>query len=287
MTDYLTAETFHAENFYFKLFKDKDGKQQNIRLLSKNGSRPIIKTPWLIAPFSFSSYSRNKAKESTEPVTDWTVDLKAACYESLDISALQGETYDHAKNAELIQLLFGELEKLQSMLVDFIYVNAKVLLKKGNWDKPTIETLFLQPVIIKGEPNKETGEVYPYRIRTKVMKKSENEGAPDITIQDLSGKELPVNSWEDIEKVVVPVIPKGKAMRSFIFLRPYYISATSKIGISIKLCTVQSDTRKAEFASSLKFEGGITEKLKLYVPPVTEETEENANTLAEDSDMDV
>ena len=111
MTDYLTAETFKADNFYFKIGKDKDGKNNQIRLLSKTGAiRPIIKTPWLIAPFSFSSYARSKNKDGTDPMTDWTLDLKASCYETFDISALKDETYDHAKNQELINLLFGEFE---------------------------------------------------------------------------------------------------------------------------------------------------------------------------------
>ena len=279
----LTAETFKAENFEFKLQKDKEGKPL-IKMLSKKGAvRPIIQTPWLIAPFTFSSFARSKAKDSTDPVMDWTVDLKAACYESLDLSGLAKEKYDHARNAELIQILFGELEKLQEMLVDFIFDNSKTLLKKGNWDKSTIETLFLQPLIIKGEPNKETGEIYPYRIRTKVMKKNEKgadgqEGGPDIIIQNFEGNEIPVNSWEDIEKVVLPLIPKGKAMRCFIYLRPYFISASTKIGVSMKLCTIQTDTKKSSYSNTFKF-GAIEE-----TAPSASARQEPEVIVVEDSD---
>ena len=150
------------------------------------------------------------------------------------------------------------------MLLNFVDENSKILFKK-TMSKASLKDAVLQPIVIKGDANKETGEIYPFRIRTKVMKNLTT-NTPDITIQSFEGEDLPVNSWEDIEKVVLPVIPKGKALRSFILLKPYFIIGSSKIGISFKLCTVQADTKKIPFQTSFKFDSS-KEKVNLYKAP--------------------
>jgi hypothetical protein len=48
--------------------------------------------------------------------TDWTLDLKAACYETLDIKKID---CDYSKNSDMIKKLFGEIEILQNRLTDF------------------------------------------------------------------------------------------------------------------------------------------------------------------------
>lgn len=237
---FYTTENFNAENFNFKL-KVIDGKQQ-IKLTSKDGKLAIVNTPFMIFPFPVSSYA--KSKGSTDTITDWTLDIKASCYETLDLKTID---YDYGKNSDMIKKLFGEFEKIQNMLTDFAVENSVKLFKK-ELKREIIEEAYVAKFIKKSDKKDPDGNSYPDRITTKIMK-SIKSGNPDIIIEDFEENSIPIESWDDIETKVTSLIPKGTPGRSIIMLRPYLVNG--KLGMTIKLCAVQVDDKKKNAGSNV------------------------------------
>jgi hypothetical protein len=237
---FYTTENFNAENFNFKL-KVVDGKQQ-IKLTSKDGKLAIVNTPFMIFPFPVSSYA--KSKGSTDTITDWTLDIKASCYETLDLKTID---YDYGKNSIMIKKLFGEFEKIQNMLTDFAVENSVKLFKK-ELKREIIEEAYVAKFIKKSDKKDPDGNSYPDRITTKIMK-SIKTGNPDIIIEDFEENSIPIESWNDIETKVTELIPKGTPGRSIIMLRPYLVNG--KLGMTIKLCAVQVDDKKKNAGSNV------------------------------------
>lgn len=237
---FFTTENFNAENFNYKL-KVIDGKQQ-IKLTSKDGKLAIVNTPFMIFPFAPSSYS--KSKGSTDIPTDWTLDLKAACYETLDIKKID---CDYSKNSIMIKKLFGEIEILQNRLTDFAVENSVKLFKK-ELKREIIEEAYVAKIIKKSDKKDGDGNPYPDRITTKIMKNIKT-GNPDIIIEDFEENSIPIESWDEIETKVSTLIPKGTAGRSIIMFRPYLVNG--KLGITIKLCAVQVDDKKKNAGSNV------------------------------------
>jgi hypothetical protein len=237
---FYTTENFNAENFNFKL-KVVDGKQQ-IKLTSKDGKLAIVNTPFMIFPFPVSSYA--KSKGSTDTITDWTLDIKASCYETLDLKTID---YDYGKNSIMIKKLFGEFEKIQNMLTDFAVENSVKLFKK-ELKREIIEEAYVAKFIKKNDKKDPDGNSYPDRITTKIMK-SIKTGNPDIIIEDFEENSIPIESWNDIETKVAELIPKGTPGRSIIMLRPYLVNG--KLGMTIKLCAVQVDDKKKNAGSNV------------------------------------
>jgi len=237
---YFTTETFNAENFNFKL-KLIDGKQQ-IKLTSKDGKLAIVNTPFMIFPFAPSSYA--KSKGSTDMITDWTLDLKASCYENIDLKKIE---YDYLKNNELIKKLFTEIEKLEKKLCDFAYENSVKLFKK-ELKREIIEEAYVAKCIKKSDKKDGDGNSYPDRITTKIMK-SIKTGFPDLIIEDFEENTIPIESWDDIDTKVSSLITKGTPGRSIIMFRPYLVNG--KLGMTIKLCAVQVDDKKKNSGSNV------------------------------------
>ncbi len=237
---FYTTENFNAETFNFKL-KVVDGKQQ-IKLSSKDGKAAIVNTPFMIFPFAPSSYA--KIKGSTDTITDWTLDLKAACYETLDLKTID---YDYSKNSDMIKKLFGEIEILQNKLTDFAVENSAKLFKK-ELKREIIEEAYVVKIIKKSDKKDGDGNPYPDRITTKIMKDIKT-GNPHLIIEDFEENSIPVESWDDIETKVSSLIPKGTAGRSIIMFRPYLVNG--KLGITIKLCAVQVDDKKKNAGSNV------------------------------------
>jgi len=237
---FFTTENFNAENFNFKL-KVVDGKQQ-IKLTSKDGKLAIVNTPFMIFPFPVSSYA--KSKGSTDTPTDWTLDLKAACYETLDLKKID---CDYSKNSDMIKKLFGEIEILQNKLTDFAVENSVKLFKK-ELKREIIEEAYVAKIIKKSDKKDADGNPYPDRITTKIMKNIKS-GNPDLIIEDFEENSIPIESWDDIETKVTSLIPKGTAGRSIIMFRPYLVNG--KLGITIKLCAVQVDDKKKNAGSNV------------------------------------
>ena len=230
---FFTTETFNADNFNFKL-KLIDGKQQ-IKLTSKDGKLAIVYTPFMIVPFAPSSYA--KSKGSTDMITDWTLDLKASCYENIDLKKIE---YDYVKNNELIKKLFTEIEKFEKKLCDFAFENSVKLFKK-ELKREIIEEAYVAKCIKKSDKKDGDGNSYPDRITTKIMKNIKS-GLPDLIIEDFEENTIPIESWDEIDTKISSLISKVTPIRSIIMFRPYLVNG--KLGMTIKLCAVQVDDKK-------------------------------------------
>ena len=278
---FFTTENFNAENFNFKL-KVIDGKQQ-IKLTSKDGKPAIVNTPFMIFPFAPSSYA--KSKGSTDTPTDWTLDLKAACYETLDLKKID---CDYSKNSIMIKKLFGEIEILQTRLTDFAVENSVKLFKK-ELKREIIEEAYVAKIIKKSDKKDGDGNPYPDRITTKIMKNIKT-GNPDIIIEDFEENSIPIESWDEIETKVASLVPKGTAGRSIIMLRPYLVNG--KLGITIKLCAIQVDDKKKNAGSNVfTFRNGpssfaSTPKPVETVQPVVQAVEEQVADSEEEDEED-
>lgn len=273
---FFTTENFNAENFNYKL-KVIDGKQQ-IKLTSKDGKLAIVNTPFMIFPFAPSSYA--KSKGSTDMPTDWTLDLKAACYETLDLKKID---CDYSKNGIMIKKLFGEIEILQNRLTDFAVENSAKLFKK-ELKREIIEEAYVAKIIKKSDKKDQDGNPYPDRITTKIMKNIKT-GNPDLIIEDFEENSIPIESWEDIETKVSALIPKGTAGRSIIMFRPYLVNG--KLGITIKLCAVQVDDKKKNAGSNVfTFRTGPSSFASTTSTPKPVETVESVVQAVEEQVVD-
>ncbi len=247
----LEPEQFNSADFSIKLL-NKEGKIK-LKLVNKTGQLVFAKTPFLIAPFSFGSFTKSK-KEKEKPndtsgdgiYTDWVIDLKASCYDNLDLKNINN--YDYSRNDEFIEKFFGELTNIENMLVDFAVENSEKLFKK-KLKREIIEEAYIQKIVkrnTKTDPN--TGKNYPDLITTKIMKKIDSE-TPDVVVEDFEGNKISVDSWAEIESKLIEMIPKGTATRSILFFRPYIVNG--KLGVSIKLCALLFDQRKKTDMSNL------------------------------------
>ena len=237
----LTAENLNADNFIFKL-KTVDGKHQT-KIVNKNtGYSPIIKTPWMILPFGPSSYA--KSKGAIDNLTDWTIEAKAACYQTLDLKNIP---FDYEKNKSDIETLFKFFEDLEKKSVDFAHENSTKFFKK-EIKKDIIEEAYVVKFVKKSDKKDNDGNPYPDKITTKIMKNIKT-GAPDVVIEDLDGNSIPVENWEDIESKLTEIVVKGSTARLIIQLRTYLVN--NKFGFSIKLCAIQIDDKKKNGISSI------------------------------------
>jgi len=292
---FFTTETFNADNFNFKL-KLIDGKQQ-IKLTSKDGKLAIVNTPFMIFPFAPSSYA--KSKGSTDMITDWTLDLKASCYENIDLKKIE---YDYVKNNELIKKLFTEIEKFEKKLCDFAFENSVKLFKK-ELKREIIEEAYVAKCIKKSDKKDGDGNSYPDRITTKIMKNIKS-GLPDLIIEDFEENTIPIESWDEIDTKISSLISKVTPIRSIIMFRPYLVNG--KLGMTIKLCAVQVDDKKKNSGlnvftfrtgpssfSSKTPEETVTEKVvekaaeEVVVDSEEEEEEDDEEDDDEGSEVDV
>ena len=263
----LNAENLNAENFVFKL-KTVDGKHQTRIVNKTTGYAPIIKTPWMIVPFGPSSYA--KSKGATENLTDWTIEAKASCYQTLDLKNIP---FDYEKNKSDIEKMFQFFEELEVKAIDFAQENSLKFFKK-EIKRAIIEEAYVVKMIKKSDKKDGEGNPYPDRITTKIMKNIKS-GMPDVVIEDLDGNSIPVKNWEDIETSVSEIITKGTPARLIIQLRTYLVN--NKFGFSIKLCAVQLDDKKKNNMNSVfSFKENQTETTKKN-STTNEETHDSEN----------
>ena len=264
----LTAENLNADNFIFKL-KTVDGKHQ-IRYVDKTTGYPAIaKSPWFISSFGLSSYAKSKGTNDT--ITDWAIDFKAACYQTLDLKSLP--PFDYEKNKNEIELFFKFLKDSEKKSVDFAHENSTKFFKK-EIKKEIIEEAYVTKFIKKSDKKDNDGNPYPDFITTKIMKNIKT-GSPDIVIEDLDGNSIPIENWEDIESKLSEIVVKGSTARIIIQLRPYLVN--NKFGFSIKLCAIQLDNKKKNNMNSIfSFKENPVELVKKN-SSVNEETHDSEN----------
>lgn len=232
----LTIDNVNLENYTFKI-KNVDGKYQTKIVNKTNGSPLIIKTPWLIIPFLPSSYAKKNG--ATENITDWTLSAKASCYQTLALT--DNIQYDYEKNKNEIEKLFKLFDDLNEKALDFAQENSQKLFKK-ELDRNFISKADYVTKIIKSSTKKDNdGNFYPSTFTTKIMKDIKS-SMPSLVIEDLEGKSIPIESWDDIENKLSQIVTPGTPARLIIQVRTYLVKAI--MGFSIKLCAVQVDDKK-------------------------------------------
>jgi len=230
----LTVDQLNIENYAFKQ-KLVDGKIQTRVVDKRTGYAPTIKLPWMISPFGPGSYSMNK--NNVELPTDWSLDVKAACYQTLDLKSM---AYDYQKNSYEIKSFFEFLGQLQSAAVDFAHANSVAFFKK-EVKRDVIEEAYIAPCVKKSLKKDNDGNPYPDTCTLKIMKNSKTNG-PDLVIEDLEGNSIPMISYEDIRDKFTTLVTKGTPIRAIIQLRTYLVNG--KFGFSFKLCAMQLDDKK-------------------------------------------
>ena len=230
----LTVDQLNIENYAFKQ-KLVDGKIQTRVVDKRTGQALTIKLPWMITPFGPGSYSMNK--NNVELPTDWNIDVKAACYQTLD---LKNMTYDYQKNSYDIKLFFEFLGQLQSSAVDFAHANSVAFFKK-EIKRDVIEEAYIAPCVKKSLKKDNDGNPYPDTCTLKIMKNSKTNG-PDLIIEDLECNSILMNSYEDIRDKLPTIVTKGTPIRPIIQVRTYLVNG--KFGFSFKLCAMQLDDKK-------------------------------------------
>ena len=239
----LNTQPLNANDINFK-YKNVDGKHQVTIRLNSGGVVTLL-TPWLISAFGISSYK--KYKGATEGLDDWTLDLKAVCYENLDLTKLEKE-YDYADNKEQIADLMNFFNELHQKAIDFAIANAsklfkadfvkKLLTKDISQQREMIED-FVTPIVKKSDKKDAEGNFYPDKITGKIMKKDD---LPDIVVEDFNYSQITFSSWTDLEETLSILVQKGTPLRAGIQVRSYFVNG--KLGFTLKLCGIQLDDKR-------------------------------------------
>lgn len=229
----LNTETLNINDYTLK-YKNVDGNHQ-VSLRNSKGFVPTFWSPWMICPFGISSFK--KYKGATEGLDDWTLDLKAACYENLDLTKL-GKEFDFSKNKNDIEHLINFLYDIDKLGLDFAHANSSKLFKK-ELKRDVIEEGFTKKIVKKSDKKDSNGNFYPDVISTKIMKKGDS---PDIVVEDFDYTQINFPTWENLEENLSVLVQKGTPLRAIMQLRPYFIN--SKLGFTIKLCAIQVDDKR-------------------------------------------
>ena len=129
--------------------------------------------------------------------------------------------------------------------------------------------------IIKESDKKDAnGNLYPDRITCKIMKGKEN--APELVVEDFEGNLIKIDTWEDIETKLVPLVPKGTPAKMIIQLRTSIVN--SKFYITLKLCALQIDDKSKTKVNNIFTFRDFDEKLQAVKETVSKDSEETTNT---------
>ena len=259
MQQLTTPTEFDIENYEFKL-KQVDGKFQ-VRFQNKNnGSLLTFKTPYMIVPFEPSSYS--KSKGSTDNLNDWTIDVKAVCYDALNLSKMKDKngnsvTYDFENNKEQITKLFSIFREIREKAIDFLVDNCEKIWKK-KVKREIIDEAYMSKIIKESDKKDANGNLYPDRITCKIMKGKEN--VPEIAVEDYERNLIKIDTWEDIETKLIPLVPKGTPAKLIIQVRASIVN--SKFFITLKLCAIQIDDKTTTKVNNIFTFRDLDEKIQ-------------------------
>jgi len=197
-----------------KAKKNDKGKVQASLLHNEIKKSFYIETPYLISPFSPSTYNPNNNVPEVEQ--NWSLSVKA--------SPGNGDSQEN------VDKFFDIFRKLEQRMVDWALENS--LLVFGKTYEPSkktiVEALLEKKKLIKSSVDKE-GNAYPDRIDFKFSR--DDSSKPDVLIFRDTSVPLKVNSFAEI----VELIPKGSAIKAIIHPTLY----TMPGGCGIRLRIVQ------------------------------------------------
>jgi hypothetical protein len=197
-----------------KAKKNDKGKVQASLLHNEIKKSFYIETPYLISPFSPSTYNPNGNVPEVEQ--NWSLSVKA--------------TPGNGDSQENVDKFFDIFRKLEQRVIDWALENSLLVFGKAYKpeQKSIVEALLEKKKLIKSSVDKE-GNSYPDRIDFKFSRDDSNK--PDVLIFRDTSVPLQVNSFAEI----VELIPKGSAIKAIIHPTLY----TMPGGCGVRLRIVQ------------------------------------------------
>jgi hypothetical protein len=247
---------------FTKAKKNDKGKVQG-SLLHKDIKKSFyIETPYLIIPFSASTYNPS----GTVPIQDqnWSLSVKA--------SPGNGDSQEN------VDKFFNIFRILEQRVIDWALENS--LLVFGKTYKPEqrtiVEALLEKKKLIKSSVDKE-GNSYPDRIDFKFSKDDNNK--PDVLIFRDSSVPLEVNSFAEI----VELIPKGSAIKAIIHPTLYIMPGGCGIRLRIVQIKLANNAQKLGKPITYAFSDPVVETNKVELT----DDEKNKNTVQSINDSNL
>jgi hypothetical protein len=243
-----------------KAKKNEKGKVQASLLHPDIKKSCYIQTPYLIAPFSPSTYNPNNNVPEVEQ--NWSLSVKA--------SPGNGDSQENVDN------FFDIFRKLEQRIVDWALENS--LLVFGKVYKPEqrtiIEALLEKKKLIKTSVDKE-GNAYPDRIDFKFSRDENNK--PDVLIFRDTAVPLQVNSFAEI----VELIPKGSAIKAIIHPTLYVMPGGCGIRLRIVQIKLANNSQKLGKPITYAFSDPVDDSKKVEL------TDDEKNKISSNDDSNI
>ena len=256
-----------------KAKKNDKGKVQASLLKDELNKSFYVETPYLISPFSPSTYNPNNNVPEAEQ--NWSLSVKA--------SPGNGESQEN------VDKFFEIFRILEQRVIDWALENS--LLVFGKAYKPEqrsiIEALLEKKKLIKSSIDKE-GNPYPDRIDFKFSRNDNNK--PDVLIFRDTSVPLQVNSFAEI----VDLIPKGSSIKAIIHPTLYTMPGGCGIRLRIVQIKLVNNAQKLGKPITYAFSDPVDDTKKVELTDEKNKISSNddsnievSNDEAYDSEVDV
>jgi hypothetical protein len=243
-----------------KAKKNDKGKVQASLLHNEIKKSFYIETPYLIAPFSPSTYNPNNNVPEVEQ--NWSLSVKA--------------TPGNGDSQENVDKFFDIFRKLEERMIDWALENS--LLVFGKTYKPDqktiIEALLEKKKLIKSSIDKE-GNPYPDRIDFKFSRNDNNK--PDVLIFRDTSVPLQVNSFAEI----VDLIPKGSSVKAIIHPTLYTMPGGCGIRLRIVQIKLSNNSQKLGKPITYAFSDPVDDTKKVEL------TDDEKNKISSNDDSNI
>jgi hypothetical protein len=243
-----------------KAKKNDKGKVQASLLHNEIKKSFYIETPYLIAPFSPSTYNPNNNVPESEQ--NWSLSVKA--------SPGNGDSQEN------VDKFFNDLRKLEQRVIDWALENS--LLVFGKAYKPEqrsiVEALLEKKKLIKSSVDKD-GNSYPDRSDFKFSRNDSNK--PDVLIFRDTSVPLEVNSFAEI----VELIPKGSAIKAIIHPTLYTMPGGCGIRLRIVQIKLANNSQKLGKPITYAFSDPVVESKKVEL------TDDEKNKISSNDDSNI
>ena len=240
--------------------KNDKGKVQAFLLHNEIKKSFYIETPYLIAPFSPSTYNPNNNVPEVEQ--NWSLSVKA--------SPGNGDSQEN------VDKFFEIFRILEQRVINWALENS--LLVFGKAYKPEqrsiVEALLEKKKLIKSSVDKE-GNSYPDRIDFKFSRNDSNK--PDVLIFRDTSVPLEVNSFAEI----VELIPKGSAIKAIIHPTLYTMPGGCGIRLRIVQIKLANNSQKLGKPITYAFSDPVDNSKKVEL------TDDEKNKISSNDDSNI
>jgi hypothetical protein len=243
-----------------KAKKNDKGKVQASLLHNEIKKSFYIETPYLISPFSPSTYNPNNNVPEVEQ--NWSLSVKA--------------TPGNGDSQENVDKFFDIFRKLEQRVIDWALENSLLVFGKAYKpeQKSIVEALLEKKKLIKSSVDKE-GNSYPDRIDFKFSRDDNNK--PDVLIFRDSSVPLKVNSFAEI----VELIPKGSAIKAIIHPTLYTMPGGCGIRLRIVQIKLANNAQKLGKPVTYAFSDPVVDTKKVEL------TDDEKNKISSNDDSNI